>query len=210
MSAGPGTARRELTAVLAAAVLGAALALLAAGQEWASITAQRRPPLPPVTAVVTGGDLAPLAPAAALVLLASAGALLAVRGTGRVLVGLLAAVAGAAVVWSSARVLGGTDVVTTRLEAFGVPSADLTVDVAPAWPVLAVAGGVLGVLAGLGAVVRGRRWPALGRRYERPGGTAPGPAQPVAAVSDEQRAQSAWGALDRGEDPTAGPGDRPA
>ncbi len=208
--AGPGTARRELTAVLAAAVLGAALALLAAGQEWASITAQRRPPLPPVTAVATGGDLAPLAPAAALVLLAAAGALLAVRGTGRVLVGLLAVVAGAAVVWSSARVLSGTDVVTTQLVAFGVPSSDLAVDVAPAWPGIAVAGGVLGVLAGLGAVVRGRRWPAMGRRYERPGGTSPGTVEPVAAVSDEQRAQSAWGALDRGEDPTAGPGDRPS
>lgn len=207
--AAAGTSRRELTAVLGAVVVGAALPLLAAGQEWATITAQRRPPLPPVTAVATGGDLAPLAPAAALVLLASAGALLAVRGAGRMLVGLLVVGAGAAVVWSSARVLGGADVVTTQLQALGVPGSDLVVDLAPTWPVVAVAGGVLGVLAGLAAAVRGRRWPALGRRYERPGGSPEGSGQPPAAVSDEQRAQAAWGALDRGEDPTTGPADRP-
>jgi uncharacterized membrane protein (TIGR02234 family) len=218
----PGAARRELGLVLGGAVLGAALPLLAAGQEWATITAQRRPPLPPVIAAATGGELAPLAPAAALVLLASAGALLAVRGAGRAVVGVLMAVAGAAVAWSSGRVLGGADVVTTQLTALGVPSTDLVVDVVPAWPVLAAAGGVLGVLAGLVAALRGRRWPALGRRYERPGDPAgPGAAgRPAAPADDEQRAQAAWAALDRGDDPTAdvpprptprpaaGPGDR--
>ena len=194
------TPRRELSVVLAAAALGAGLTLLVSGQGWATVTAVRRAPLPPVSAVATGGELAPLAPAAALVLLAAAGALLAVRGTGRVLVGLLAVVAGAGIAWSSGRVLAGADVVTTQLQAFGVPASDLAVDVAPVWPVLAVAGGVLGVLAGLAAVVRGRRWPALGRRYERAGGTAaPAPA------TQEQRAQSAWAALDRGDDPTADP-----
>jgi uncharacterized membrane protein (TIGR02234 family) len=195
------TPRRELTAVLVAAALGAALTLFAAGQDWATITAVRRPPLPPVSTVAPGGELAPLAPAAALVLLAAAGALLAVRGTGRVLVGLLAMLAGAAVIWSGGRVLGGTDVVTTQLQALGVPATDLTVDVAPAWPVLAVAGGVLGVLSGLATVVRGRHWPAMGGRYERPGGAAArSPAQSV-----DQRAHAAWTALDRGEDPTADP-----
>ena len=202
------TGRRELVAVLAAAALGAALTLVAAGQHWLSITAQRRPPLPPVTAAVTGGEVAPLAPAAALVLLAAAGALLAVRGVGRIAVGLLMVLAGAGIAWSCGRVLGGADVVTDRLLSFGVPASDLVKDVAPAWPVVAVAGGVLGIAAGLLAVVRGRRWPAMGRRYERPGAATPGPAQPAPAASDEQRAQSAWHALDRGEDPTEGPGNR--
>ena len=198
-----------MTGVLVGAVLGAALPLFAAGQEWAAITAVRRAPLPPVTTAATGGELAPLAPAAALVLLAAAGALLAVRGSGRVVVGLLMVGAGGAVVWSSGRVLGGADVLTTQLRALGVPASDLAVDLAPAWPVLAVVGGVLGALAGLVAAVRGRRWPAMGRRYERHGGAAP-----AAALSDEQRAQAAWTALDRGDDPTAdpdgGPGHRPS
>jgi uncharacterized membrane protein (TIGR02234 family) len=204
------TARRELVAVLAAAVLGAALTLFAGGQEWATITATPRPPLPPVTDAVTGAEVAPLAPAAALVLLAAAGALLAVRGAGRVVVGLLMVLAGAGIAWSSGRVLGGADVVTDRLLSLGVPASALTTDLVPAWPVVAVLGGVLGIAAGLLAVVRGRRWPAMGRRYERPDGTASGPAGPVPAATEEQRAQSAWTALDRGEDPTEGPADRPS
>ena len=201
------TARRELVAALVAAALGAALTLLAGGQAWAEITARRQPPLPPVTAAVTGGEAAPLAPAAALVLIAAAGALLAVRGTGRVVVGLLMVLAGVGIAWSSGRVLGGADVVSDRLRSFGVPASALTSDLAATWPVLAVVGGGLGIAAGLLAVVRGRRWPAMGRRYERSDGTAPGAARPVPAATDEQRAQSAWTALDRGEDPTDGPAD---
>ena len=158
------TGRRELVAVLAAAAVGAGLALFAGGQEWVEITARRRPPLPPVTAMVTGGEVAPLAPAAGLVLLAAAGALLAVRGAGRIAVGLLMVLAGAGLAWSSGRVLAGADVVTDRLRALGVPAADLTTDVVPAWPVLAVLGGVLGIAAGLATIVRGRRWAVTDRR----------------------------------------------
>jgi uncharacterized membrane protein (TIGR02234 family) len=199
------TARRELVAVLLAAVVGAALTLFAGGQAWVQITATRRAPLPPVTAMATGGEVAPLAPAAGLVLLAAAGALLAVRGAGRVAVGVLMVLAGGAVVWSSGRVLAGADVVTDRLRSLGVPASALASDLSPVWPVLAVIGGVLGVAAGLATVVRGRRWPAMGRRYERP--ADPGATRP--APTEEQRGQSAWTALDRGEDPTEEPGTRP-
>ncbi|HYH26442.1 MAG TPA: Trp biosynthesis-associated membrane protein, partial [Blastococcus sp.] len=73
---GPG-ARRELTgAVLVSGVAGG-LALLASGQPWADVTAQRRAPLPPVSGTLSGGEAAPLVSAAGLVLLAAAVALLA-------------------------------------------------------------------------------------------------------------------------------------
>jgi uncharacterized membrane protein (TIGR02234 family) len=64
-----------------------------------------------------------------------------------------------------------------------------------------VAAGLLGAAAGLLVVARGRQWPGMGRRYERSGSspTAPSPAR---AQTDEDRAQAAWQALDRGEDPT--------
>lgn len=200
---GTAAPRRELTGVLVAAAVGAALVLFASAQDWATITVGRRPPLPPVSTVARGGELAPLAPAAALVLLTAAGALLAVRGLGRVLVGLLMVVAGTAVVWSSGRVLGGVDVVTTRLQALGVPAADLQLDLTPAWPVLAVLGGMLGVVAGVLSAVRGRRWPALPRRYERAGAAAPG-----GGGTGELHDDTAWNALDRGEDPTDPTADR--
>ena len=198
--------RREMTLALAAAVLGAALVLFASSQTWADLTWQRHPSLPPTRIAETGGDAAPLAAAAALVLLAAAAATLAVRGTGRVLVGLLMVLAGVGIAWSSARVLGGDDVLTDQLRALGVPAADVTSDLVPAWPVVAVAGGVLGVLAGLLTVVRGRRWPTMGRRYER----STAPAQQAAAAGEEQRSATVWSALDRGDDPTEEPGSRPS
>jgi uncharacterized membrane protein (TIGR02234 family) len=201
------TGRRELTVTVVVAAVAAGLALLASGQTWGEQIWVRRPPLPPATAVVSGGEAAPLVSAAALVLLAAAGALLAVRGIGRVLVGLLMAVAGVGITWASARVLGGLSAVSDQLRASGVPAEDLTSDVAPAWPVVATVAGVLGIAAGLLAAVRGPRWPAMGRRYER-GGAAPAGSGPR---TDDEVTRDAWSALDRGVDPTVDrPGDPPA
>lgn len=199
--------RRELTATVLTCVVAAGVALTAGGQAWAEITAQRPEPLPPVTTMVNGGEAAPLVPAAALVLLAAAGALLAVRGWGRAVVGAVMVLAGVGLAWASGRVLAGDDVVTTQLQAFGVPADQFVTDVSPGWPVAVVVAGVLGILAGLLTAVRGRAWPAMGRRYERAGD--PGAATPPAAPTAEQQASTAWSALDRGEDPTEEPPDRP-
>ena len=191
-------ARRELGAVLGAAALAGALALSAGGQSWASVTAVRRPPLPPVIVAVLGSDAAPLVPASGLVLLAAAVALLAVRGSGRVVVGLLMAVAGGVLGWSGLRVLvGGLTSAAAAVPGLGgTGDTTLVVHVARTWPALALLAGVLGVAAGLATVLRGRSWPGMGRRYERDAGAVLPPR------TDEDRAQAAWQALDRGEDPT--------
>ncbi|HEX2074022.1 MAG TPA: Trp biosynthesis-associated membrane protein [Geodermatophilus sp.] len=191
-------ARRELTAAVAAAAAAGGLALSTGGQTWATATVLRRPPLPPATEALTGGTLAPLVPAAGLLLLAAAVALVAVRGAARTVVGLLAALAGGVLAWSGLRALAA-DPVATAGDALGpqTPGSELAVAVHPAWPVLALVAGLLAVLAGGLVVVRGRGWPAMGRRYERPG--TPAPARPETA---EDRALAAWRALDRGEDPT--------
>jgi uncharacterized membrane protein (TIGR02234 family) len=184
-------ARRELTSAVVGAVVAGGLALTAGGQSWAQVTVERAAPLPPVESTLSGSDAAPLVPAAGLVLLAAAVALLAVRGAARAAVGLLVTVAGGVLVWSGLRVL-----------LAGVNAADVQhaqVDVTAAWPVLAVVAGALGIAAGGLAVLRGRSWPGMGRRYERPGAeTRAAPA----VRTDEDRAQDAWKALDRGEDPT--------
>jgi uncharacterized membrane protein (TIGR02234 family) len=183
-------ARRELTAAVLASVVAGTLALIAGGQTWARVVAERPAPLPPVETTLSGGEAAPLVPAAGLVLLAAAVALLAVRGLGRVAVGLLVALAGGVLMWSGLRILVG-----------GVDTVDLgpaEVDPTAAWPVLAIAAGVLGVVAGGFVVLRGRGWRGMGRRYERTGAGA----SPSRPRTDEDRAQDAWKALDRGEDPT--------
>jgi uncharacterized membrane protein (TIGR02234 family) len=207
------TGRRELTtAVLGAAVAGA-LALVSGGQAWAAVTAERQAPLPPVVAVLSGADAAPLVPAMGLVLLAAAVALLAVRSVGRVVVGLLMAVAGGVLAWSGVRALTGT----LDASVAGIPAGGTTTDVTAVWPVLAAVAGVLGAATGLLVVLRGRTWPGMGRRYERGTGAAATDTTatdttatdttaadtPARTETDEDRAQSAWKALDRGEDPTA-------
>ncbi len=190
------SARRELTAAVLGGALAGALALVAGGQPWAEVTTERPAPLPPVVAVLSGADAAPLVPATGLVLLAAAVALLAVRSAGRVVVGMLMAVAGGVLVWSGVRALTGTlDATVADVPVEGAT----TIDVAAAWPGLAAVAGALGALTGLLVVLRGRAWPGMGRRYEWDQGTA----APRAAASDEDRAQTAWKALDRGEDPTA-------
>jgi uncharacterized membrane protein (TIGR02234 family) len=194
--------RREMaTAVVGLAAAGG-LALSTGGQTWLTATVARPAPLPPVTEQLTGSELAPLVPAGGLVLLAAAVALVAVRGAGRVLVGLLAAVAGGVLGWSGLRTLvTDGDAAAAGVLGGGTPGSTVTTAVSAAWPVLALLAGLLAVAAGLLTVLRGRTWPAMGRRYERAAATAPAPAR---RQSDEDRALDAWRALDRGEDPTEG------
>lgn len=198
----PAAHRRELPAAVLVVAVAGALVLSAAGQRWAVVTAERRPPFPPVTGMLSGGEAAPLVPASGLVLLAAAVALLAVRGAGRVVVGLLVAAAGAAVVLSASRVLAGgvSDAPVDLPWLAGGGQSATKVDISATWPVLVLVAGLLAVAAGGLTAARGRSWPAMGQRYERPA---------AARRSEEDRADDAWRALDRGEDPTDAPPGRP-
>ena len=191
-------ARRELTGAVLGAVVAGGLALFAGGQPWADVTTERRAPLPPVAETLSGAEAAPLVPATGLVLLAAAVALLAVRGAGRQVVGLLVAGAGGVLAWSALRGLTGDAAAAAEPEVRGTTTAE----VLAAWPAVALVGGLLGVAVGVLVVLRGRTWPAMGRRYERPAGSAETAARAVSARTDEDRAQDAWKAMDRGEDPT--------
>ncbi|SDY20481.1 trp region conserved hypothetical membrane protein [Geodermatophilus africanus] len=193
--------RREMAAAVVGLAAAGGLALSTGGQTWLTATVARPEPLPPVTEQLTGSALAPLVPAGGLVLLAAAVALVAVRGGGRVLVGLLAAVAGGVLGWSGLRTVG-TDggAAAAGVVGSGTPAGTVTAEVSAGWPLLALLAGLLAVAAGLLTVLRGRSWPGMGRRYER---TAAAPAAPRPRT-DEDRALDAWRALDRGEDPTEG------
>jgi len=197
--------RREMAVAVVGLAAGGGLALSAGGQTWLTATVARPEPLPPVTEQLTGSELAPLVPAGGLVLLAAAVALVAVRGAGRVLVGLLAAVAGGVLGWSGLRtLLTDADVTAAGVVGSGTPGSTLTADVSGAWPVLVLVAGLLAVAAGLLTVLRGSGWPGMARRYERPAAAAAAPAR---RQTDEDRALDAWRALDRGEDPTEDAGE---
>ena len=196
--------RRQLTVAVLLSALAGGLALSSSSQPWADVTVTREPPLPPTAEVLTGGQAAPLVSACGLLLLAAAVAVVAVRGPARVALGLLVAAAGGVLGWSGVRGLTGR--VELDLDAaVGLSRAQVTTDPVAGWPTLALVAGVLGVLAGLVVVLRGSRWPGMGRRYERTGAAAsqrPVPARAARPESAEDRHQAAWKALDRGDDPT--------
>jgi uncharacterized membrane protein (TIGR02234 family) len=199
--------RRELTAAVLLCALAGGLALSSSSQPWAHVTITREAPLPPTSEVLTGSQAAPLVGACGLLLLAAAVAVIAVRGVGRVVVGLLVAVAAGVLGWSGLRgVTGRLDLgVADVTSAVGLGQAHVTSDPVAGWAALALVAGVLGVLAGLLVVLRGRQWPGMGRRYERTGTAGQQPAAPTRAArpeTDEDRHQAAWKALDRGDDPT--------
>jgi hypothetical protein len=178
---------------------------------------------------VRGTVAAPGLVAAALVLLAAAGALGLVGRVGRWVVVVVVAAAGALVTASALGARSGSEAVATRAvaEATGVSSLTGSVQVA-AWPWVAAALGVLVLLAAVGLARASGRWAAPSDRHERrPGapapaatparGTAPGDARRTStegtpgassattrgtAAPEAADERGTWDALSRGDDPT--------
>ncbi|MEU4378044.1 Trp biosynthesis-associated membrane protein [Micromonospora echinofusca] len=168
-------------------VAGAGLALWASTRTWAVELTARPTPLPPVRDARTGAGLLPWLPALALVGLAGGGAVLATRGRARRLLGGL---------------LCGLGVAMAAGGGYGLVAA-FDGEVARHWPALCLLGGVLATAGGLLTALRGRRWPAMGARYERrPAGDAAPVARGDGGRVTGRRTTEAWDAMDRGEDPT--------
>ncbi|MFJ8042750.1 TIGR02234 family membrane protein [Kitasatospora sp. NPDC096147] len=185
--------RRMLGVMLGLTVLGAVLVLTAVSRVWAEGTADGQ-----MAVSATGSAVSGLPGGLALVGLASAVAVFAVRGVGKQVVGVLLALAGLGA--AVAAVLGATD--SAALHAAAAQKLALTSASAEqvshtAWPWVAFAGGLLLAAAGLLTVRHGRSWPAMGARYEAPARKAAPRARAAGTPAD------LWQALDRGEDPTA-------
>jgi Tryptophan-associated transmembrane protein (Trp_oprn_chp) len=135
--------RRGLALVIVVCAAAAAAVLLAASRTWSHVVTPRPAPFPPLTTERTGASLEPWLPPLAIVGLAGAGALVAVRGRLRVALGIVLILIG---------------VVTTVL-SFRTMSM---------WSALSAGGGVVIALAGLATVRCSAQWPAMGARYERP------------------------------------------
>ncbi|TDC37019.1 Trp biosynthesis protein [Micromonospora sp. 15K316] len=181
-----GAGRRELTYAVLLSLVGAGLALWAATRTWSVELTVRPSPLPPERVARTGAALLPWLPALAVVGLAGGGAVLATRGRVRQLLGGLLTLLGLAVA------IGG---------GYGL-AAGFEGAVSRQWPVLCLVGGVLAGAGGLLTALRGRGWPAMGARYERPSRAAAVPPEAAAGPVTGRRTTQAWDALDRGEDPT--------
>ncbi|MFJ9691920.1 TIGR02234 family membrane protein [Kitasatospora sp. NPDC101183] len=181
--------RRTLGVMLLLTVLSAVLVLTAAGRVWAEGRAGN------LDVSVTGSTISELPGGLALVGLAAAVAVFAVRGAGRLAVGALTLLAGLGAAAASAAGARDTDALDTeaarKLALAGSTATEVTHG---AWPWLAVVGGLLLAVAGALTLRYGRGWPAMGTRYEAPTRRGPAKADTPADL---------WKALDRGEDPTA-------
>jgi uncharacterized membrane protein (TIGR02234 family) len=187
-------ARGELAVSVLLLVVGGVLGLAATSQPWAEVSGTDG--LAEVTLVVTGRDLLPLNPAVALLTFAGVVAVAVLRSIGRFVTGTALAFAGVGMALAT---LGVAREPATHVDAWAFESG-LTVSVivtANPWVLWNGVAGLLIVAAGVLVAMRGSRWPTLGRRYER------GSAGRQAA--DDSTSQHAWDALDRGQDPTAGP-----
>ncbi|MEY9963772.1 putative membrane protein (TIGR02234 family) [Streptacidiphilus sp. MAP12-16] len=192
------TDRRSLALMLLLTILGAAVVLLAAGRTWArgSVAFQSTT----IHVGVSGSETSGLPGALALVGLAAAVAVFAVRGAARRAVGVLLALAGSGVVASALLAATGTAALDGRAaRAVGLTQAAAADVSHSAWPWIAAVGGVLLLLAGLLVVARGRDWPGMSSRYEAPGAGATGKRH---AAPGPETPADLWKAMDRGEDPT--------
>jgi Tryptophan-associated transmembrane protein (Trp_oprn_chp) len=171
------TVRRDLALTVAECALGALLALVALSRTWRVVTAGGPVQLPGHR--LTGGAVLPWAPAVALVGLAGAGALLALRGRWRSALGAVLVLAGLSLA------IGGSYVAVAGRGSV-------------LWALLCALGGLLIGHAGIRTLLRGAAWPALGTRYER----AVEPVEYVERGGPSRSDVAMWDALDRGEDPT--------
>ncbi|MEV0279619.1 TIGR02234 family membrane protein [Streptomyces sp. NPDC050610] len=190
--------RSSVAAALFLGALGAALALVASGRTWANGTAAVARGT--VDQHASGQDITGMPGALAIVGLAALVAVFAVRRVGRIVVAALLTLCGAGVVAASAAGAFDTAALQAKAaKASGLTNATIQDVSSTGWPWVALAGGVLLLLAGLLALRYGRHWPAMSGRYERDG--APRPRRSRTAP-DPERPEELWKAMDRGEDPT--------
>jgi uncharacterized membrane protein (TIGR02234 family) len=197
------TPRRALAAALLSGPLGAALALVAAGQVWSQTSTTFAHGTLPVTA--TGSDITGLPGAFALAGLAALVAVFAVRRAVRVVVAGLLALSGTGTVVAAVSGAGDHRALTEKAaRASGLADGAIDAVQVSAWPWISTAGGALLLLAGLLALLYGRHWPSMAGtgKYER--GTRGNRRDTAAPPVDPDRPEDLWKALDRGEDPTHG------
>jgi uncharacterized membrane protein (TIGR02234 family) len=203
-------ARMKLPAILGILV-GSGLALLSWSQTWfTAVLVDGASSSASATLEVGGPAASPALSALALAGLALAGALAIAGPVIRIVLGLLSAVLGGCIVLAASLSIADpvAAVSSSVAEATGVAGAASTAALvaevtASPWPAVAVAGGILVMLAGLAVLVTARAWPTS-RRY---GGGARVEADGGAEAPPSDRAVDAWDDLSRGDDPTDAPVD---
>lgn len=193
MSASAST--RSYVVTVVGGIVAGGSTYFAASRAWAEVSV-RTSGMPADRVSVDGAEAVPVVSAMALVVLASAVAVLAASPRVRLLVGAVmtaaaltaavrTAVAAGAVEQSLAGQVGESPAMTGDRSA----QVELAAQADPTvWRWTCLAAALVAVAAGVSVLVRGRRWPTMGRRYDAP--------------SRAREDDDPWKRLDRGEDPT--------
>lgn len=194
------TPGRLYAPVVLATLAAGGTAFLAAGRTWASADV-RAEGLAPAEVAVSGADAQPLVSALAVVVVTAALAILAAGPRMRRAVGVLTVLVGVLGVVLVVRAAGSMLDEALRSAAEESPAytgpASLGDDVARSpWYLVAIVAFVLVVVLGALTVRFAGRWPTMSSRYEAPSARRD---VPVTGEGDM------WKAMDRGDDPTAGP-----
>lgn len=201
--AGRGSGGRELLVTAVVCAVGAGLVLLAAGRGWASATIAMPNPLPARHLTLTGADVAPAVNGLGIAGLAGLAGIIATRGIGRIVVGVLIVAIGAGTAVSAFTAGRGGRLLADLRERASIADGAAAHAHPTLWWTVAVAGGVVLVVAGVYTIVRGRRWPGMSSRYDAPGGSAE---RRAAAMSTAAGTPAVlWDSLDSGTDPTVEP-----
>ncbi|MGI8721583.1 MAG: Trp biosynthesis-associated membrane protein [Geodermatophilaceae bacterium] len=216
-SPAPGSQPRGLLLAVLGCLGAAAILVLASGQGWLEVALSARAPLPAARETLTGQEVVDSLVPVGLLVGAAGLALIATRHIGRLVVAGVVVLGGLAVLaavgfflyddgsqpavqWAAARAGVGASVLVNR-------------DVSTGPAVFALVGGLSAVAVGVFTLLRSGSWPVMGARYQRRA------ASPVPGIQDRSGAARAassaqpaatseaamWAALERGEDPTAGP-----
>lgn len=193
---------RGYGATLLIGLASAGAVAVAVSKPWLSADFET-PGLPTISASVSGAELAPLAGALGLVLLAGFGAVIATRGWVRRAVGLVTVVAAIVVLVSAINADAHDPALADALSQKGWSgSIDDVTTRSPAWRWIALAAAVTCGLAAAAVVRYGARWPVMGTRYDAPQRSDSVPAAGDGAAGDLDE-REIWKALDEGRDPTA-------
>lgn len=182
--------------MLLAGLLGAIGVTVGGSRPWASATSTQRG-LPAIHVTASGADLAPLAGALGVVVLAAFGAVIATRGWVRRGLGILIAVACVVVLVATLLPGAAGGDLRSALAARGWTGGGYT-SATEAWRWLVLAAAVVAGVAGAATAVYGGEWAVMGARYDAPRG-----ARLERQVAPEELTEDeVWRAIDSGRDPT--------
>lgn len=197
-------------------LLAAGVLLAASGLDWLQASIAMEPPLPDARKSFTGGEVIDALVAIGILVGAAGLALIATRWPGRLAVGVVLIVGGLLTLAQVGFFLydAGMQTAWSWAQDYATAGSSVLPDhqVSPAPAVVALLGGLITVNVGIFTIVRRRRWPVMGARYERRARSraddtlpAPGTNGPEAQVDTAPVVTEAamWSALERGEDPTA-------